>query len=485
MSLRTRLLVAMGAVVVLLVVVGLAINRSTERNLVAQIDDQLRRSQSGPTDLQLGDDSTDGRPGFGGNGAPPFPGGDGTLGPRQIYLAVYDGSTGELESERLPTTTKSTASAPSIDVDDLHDAAGDDPFTATAADGDLRYRVLVHESSNGDLVVYGLPLEDVDASMNRLAVVELTALAVIVGALGLITFWVLRLGVRPVKEMTATAAAIGEGDLSRRIPESRPGTEAGDLGTALNHMLGRIEAAFDERTRSEARLRQFVSDASHELRTPVTTIRGYAELYRHGGLGADGALDEAMGRTEAEAVRMGDLVEDLLRLARLDEGRPLRLGPAALDEIVDDAARDANAVDDTRPVTVLPGPSVTATVDEALVRQVVANLLANVRVHTPAGTNVTLSIDSVGDEAVVSVADDGPGMTAEHAARAFERFYRADASRDRHTGGSGLGLSIVSGVLAAHGGRAEIDSEPGRGTTVRLRFPVHGPPSTPPPNPPA
>ncbi|MBX3315035.1 MAG: HAMP domain-containing histidine kinase [Actinobacteria bacterium] len=484
MSLRARLLVAMGAVVVLLVAVGITITRSTEHHLVAQVDAQLRRSEPGPVfgdpgnstdDTSTGTTGDDGQSADGEIDGPSFP--RRTAPPGQTFVAYLGPRSDTLRVLYLPNTTAADASPPDVTADEVRAATPDEPFTASATSGDLRYRVMVSDSGRfGGTLVYALPLEDVDAAMGRLRFVILTSLAVVVGALGLITFWVLRLGVRPVKEMTATAVAIGDGDLSRRIPETNADTEAGQLGSALNRMLGRIEAAFDERAKSEARLRQFVSDASHELRTPVTTIRGYAELYRHGGLESDGALDEAMNRTEAEAVRMGDLVEDLLRLARLDEGRPLRLAPVSLDQVNRDAALDAAAVDADRPVTVRPGPPVSAVADDALVRQVVANLLTNVRVHTPPGTHVTLSTEVDGQEAVLTVADDGPGMAPEHAARAFERFYRADASRDRHTGGSGLGLSIVGAVLDAHGGRAEIDSAPGRGTTVRLRFPVAGPP---------
>jgi two-component system OmpR family sensor kinase len=472
-SLRARLLVAMGAVVLLLVAAGVAIHRSTERNLIGQVDEQLQRSSP-----RLGPELRRGRPGADG----PWGGaadGETDVPPGQLFVAYLAAGDDELRVIVLPTTTEADASPPMLSASDIRAEAGRGPFTAHATNGSLRYRVVVEESGRFDgTVISALPLEDVDAAMRRLRVVEFTSIAVIVGALGLITFWVLRLGVRPLKDMTATAVAIGDGDLSRRIPETDPRTEAGELGTALNHMLGRIEAAFDERARSEGRLRQFVSDASHELRTPVTTIRGYAELYRHGGLEADGALPEAMRRTEAEAIRMGALVEDLLRLARLDEGRPLALGPVALDVVIADAARDAAAVDETRPISVGPGPSITVMADDALVRQVVANVIANVREHTPIGTRATLSTAIEGGEAVVTVADDGPGMAEDHAARAFERFYRADASRDRHTGGSGLGLSIVAGVLAAHGGRAELSSGPGHGTTVRLRFPIAGPATT-------
>lgn len=221
-----------------------------------------------------------------------------------------------------------------------------------------------------------------------MAIQALASVAILL-ALGLVTFWVLRLGVRPVQQMTATATAFGEGDLSARIPDSAPGTEAGELGVALNQMLGRIETAFDEQRRSEDRLRRFVADASHELRTPVTTIRGYAELYRHGGLGDEAALAEAMRRTEMEATRMGDLVADLLALARLDQGRPIDAPPVDLTTLAVDAVADARAVDPDRPIeleTNLTADSAIVIGDDAHLRQVLGNLVTNARVHTPPGT---------------------------------------------------------------------------------------------------
>jgi two-component system OmpR family sensor kinase len=318
--------------------------------------------------------------------------------------------------------------------------------------------------------VVGLPLDDVERAVDRLVAVQRGVALVVLAVLGLVTWWVLRLGVRPVNEMTETATAIAAGDLSRRVPEGDPRTEAGRLGVALNVMLTRIEEAFGARRRSEERLRQFVADASHELRTPVTTVRGYAELYRAGGLDDPAELREAMRRTEQESVRMGALVEDLLQLARLDQGAGLRREPVDLAVVVDDTARDLRAVDPDRLVTVDAAEPVVALGDEDRVRQVVANLVGNARVHTPAGTPVSLRALLEDGRAVVEVSDEGPGMDPAVAARAFERFFRADPSRSRSHGGAGLGLSIAQAVVTALGGRVTLASAPGRGTTVRVEL---------------
>jgi two-component system OmpR family sensor kinase len=280
--------------------------------------------------------------------------------------------------------------------------------------------------------------------------------------------------------MTATAGAIAAGDLSQRVAESTPGTEAGDLGVALNQMLGRIEEAFDQRAASEGRLRQFVADASHELRTPVATIRGYAELYRTGALDERGPLDDAMRRTEEEALRMGTLVDDLLHLARLDQGRPIERSPVELGQLVEDAARDARAVEPDREIVATVDEPVTVLGDGPRLHQVVANLLANARVHAP-GAPIEVRVHQDEDGAVVEVRDEGPGMAPADAARAFERFYRADASRSRHQCGSGLGLSIVEATVRAHGGRVAITSEEGAGTTVLLHLPLTPPVDAVPP----
>ena len=460
MSLRARLLLGMALVAVVLVVASLSITRATEHNLIHQVDQQLERSQP---QARQGD--------YGGPGRRNGP-------PSALYIARFE-ADGELTTLYLPSTAEAV-SPPSLTIGEAAERNGEPPFTVSAIDGDLRYRVVVRDSGPSDqTLVLALPLEDVDETIDRLLTIQALAAAAILATMGLVTFWVLRLGVRPVQQMTATAKAIGEGDLSQRIPETAPGTEAGELGLALNQMLGRIEESFDERARSEARLRQFVADASHELRTPVTTIRGYAELYRLGGLSTDHDISEAMRRTEQEATRMGQLVGDLLDLARLDQGRPLNLAPTDVSALAADAIADAGAVEPERPLSLdAPAPAVVVG-DEALLRQILANLVANARVHTDAATPITVRVRDVGEQVLLEVVDQGPGMPPEVAAHAFERFYRADPARTRHRGGSGLGLSIVAGTVAAHGGTVDLESAPGRGTLVRVRLPKQ--PPTPPP----
>ena len=280
----------------------------------------------------------------------------------------------------------------------------------------------------------------------------------------------LRLGVRPIKRMTKTAGAIAAGDLTQRVPAGQSGTEASELGDSLNTMMTTIEGAFAERAASEARLRRFVADASHELRTPVTTIRGYAELYRHGGLATVDELDQAMRRTEQESVRMASLVDDLLLLARLDEGRPLARSTVDLGVLGIDAAADARAVAPDRVVTADVTEGVTVEGDEDRLRQVIGNLVGNALVHTPEGTAVAVRVHNGDGRAVVEVHDDGPGMEPDVAARAFERFSRADASRSRNGGGAGLGLAIVQAIVVAHDGRVHLTSGPGAGTTVTVEL---------------
>ena len=470
MSLRARLLLGMAVVAVVLVVASLSITRATEHNLIHQVDQQLARS--GPQARQ-GDYDRDGDGGG--------PGGQSGGPPSALYIARFDRETRELTTLYLPSGSESS-SPPDLTFGEATAHDGLPAFTVAAIDGDLRYRVVVRQTGpQRQTLVLALPLEDVDETIDRLLAIQAMAAAAILATMGLVTFWVLRLGVRPVQQMTATAKAIGEGDLSQRIPETAPGTEAGELGVALNQMLGRIEESFDERTRSEARLRQFVADASHELRTPVTTIRGYAELYRLGGLSTEHDISEAMRRTEQEASRMGQLVADLLDLARLDQGRPLNLGPTDVSALAADAVADASAVEPDRPVSLdAPAPAIVVG-DEALLRQILANLVANARVHTDPDTPITVRVRDLGANVLLEVVDQGPGMPPDVAAHAFERFYRADPARTRHRGGSGLGLSIVAGTVAAHGGTVELESSLGHGTLVRVDLPKQPHLPAPPP----
>jgi two-component system, OmpR family, sensor kinase len=347
------------------------------------------------------------------------------------------------------------------------------PFTV-GADGDasLRYRVLVTTiPASRESLVLGLPLSRDDATINRLLVLGGAGIGLVVLAMAGIGLRVIGVGLRPLDDMTDTATAIAGGDLSQRVdvPEERT-DEVGRLGRAFNTMLGQIEAAFGERHRSEARLRQFVGDASHELRTPLTSIKGYAELHRRGMLTTPDAVDDAMRRIEHEAGRMASLVDDLLLLARLDQGRSLERRPVVVAAVVEDAVRDLRAVDPERPVTLDHDGGETVVVgDPSRLHQVVANLLDNARVHTPPGTPVHVTIATSSDHVVVRVADEGPGMEPEVTARVFERSFRGDRSGSRS--GSGLGLAIVAAIAAAHGGSVAVDSTPGAGSVFTVWLP--------------
>lgn len=466
MSLRARLLVGLGVVAVVLIGAAVFITRATESYLVERVDAQLRTSRRPVQALDRDGDRGRPRPGVEDPGL------------SSLYVGVLSPG-GELVTVTTPTLSGEDTPPPVVPVEQA-EAMGGAPNQAEAftvgsgPSSDLRYRVLaLRRPLNGGLLVLALPLRDVDAAVRRLVRIEIAATLAVLGILAVVAFWVLRLGVRPIKAMTATATAIAGGDLSQRVPATVTGTEAAELGSALNGMLGRIEAAFAERTRSEDRLRRFVADASHELRTPVTTIRGYAELYRTGGLADPDELAQAMRRTEQESVRMGGLIDDLLLLARLDQGRPLERSPVDLAALAADGVRDAGAVAPSRPVTVAVGPApVWVDGDEHRLRQVIANLIGNALVHTPPTAAVWVVVRVEAGWAVLEVHDEGPGISDEVATRAFERFYRADPGRSRLRGGTGLGLAIVEAIVAAHGGTVSVRSAPGEGTTFRVDLPA-------------
>ncbi len=287
-------------------------------------------------------------------------------------------------------------------------------------------------------------------------------------------WWLVRRGLRPLDRIGDTARAIGDGDLARRVEPAEPRTEVGRLGLALNAMLGQIEVAFAERRASEERLRRFIADASHELRTPLTSIRGYAEMFRRGAAANPADTATAMRRIEAESARMAVLVDELLLLARLDEGRPLECAPVDLARLAEDTVTDARAVEPDRPLRYDRPPPITVLGDEGRLRQVLANLLANVRQHTPAGTAAVVRVIEADAGVRIEVADEGPGLTPEEAGRVFERFYRTDPSRSRQRGGAGLGLAIVEATVAAHGGTAGVDAVAGEGATFWVTMPLAG-----------
>jgi two-component system OmpR family sensor kinase len=353
-------------------------------------------------------------------------------------------------------------------------------MTVPATEGDGQWRLLaVPLPDRSGSVLVAMSLASVEATLAQLTFLELIVGAVVLGALAGVGYLMVRSALRPLARVKDTAEAIAAGDLSRRVPEHPPRTEIGQLSGALNGMLAQIESAFRIQQASEAaarsseeRMRRFVADASHELRTPLTSIRGFAELYRQG---AAEDVPRLMNRIESEAARMGLLVEDLLLLARLDAQRELARAPVDLVALAADAVHDARALCPDRAVTLEIAHSQRVPVvlgDEPRLRQVLGNLMTNALTHTPAGTPVTIAVATEPGWALLSVTDQGPGLTPHDAQQVFQRFYRTDASRTRSRGGTGLGLSIVAALTAAHGGTTELDTAPGTGATFRIRLPL-------------
>ena len=350
-------------------------------------------------------------------------------------------------------------------------------FDVPAVSGAGRYRVLVSSlpASAGVLVV-AVSLDDVNATLKRLLRVELLIAVGLLAVLAAATFWLLRRGLRPLERMSEVAGGIAQGDLAVRLSPAEERSEIGRLGLALNGMLERLEDAFARRDRSEAQLRRFVSSASHELRTPLTSIRGYAALLRRGAKDNPEDLEKSISRIESESTRMAGLIDDLLLLARLDEQRPLMRAPTDLAVIAREAADDAGARDPERSITVDARDPVIVIGDEPRLRQIVANLLENAQLHTPAGAPVRIEVGARDQMAVLAVIDAGPGIDPDQAAHVFERFYRGtppeggDAAP--RTTGSGLGLAIVKTIAEAHSGAATVTSRPGEGARFEITLPL-------------
>jgi two-component system OmpR family sensor kinase len=316
-----------------------------------------------------------------------------------------------------------------------------------------------------------------DDTLTRLLVVEVAVSLAVLGVLALTTWLLVRRELRPLEAMASDADAIASGDLSRRIERSGTHTEVGRLGAALNAMLAQIERALAESRASEDRLRRFLADASHELRTPLTSIRGYAELFRRGAGRDPDDLALAMRRIEEEGGRMGVIVDDLLLLARLDQGRPLQREPVDLVTLAEDAVADARAADPQREVSLAAPDDCAIAGDEARLRQALANLLSNALTHTPSGTPVHVVLERRPDaadgagEAVLTVADEGPGIAASDLERVFEPFHRGAQAADDESG-AGLGLAIVAAIVKAHDGSVSAAGEPGAGATLTVHLPL-------------
>ena len=352
------------------------------------------------------------------------------------------------------------------------------PIDATAATTGSTFPV------GYNVILLGRPVSDISSQVRGLVLAELITGGGLLALLAVCGSWLIGRGLAPLARMASTADLItSSGNLTARMSDSDDRRETGRLAGAINTMLDRIQQAFGARLQSEQKVRQFAADASHELRTPLTTIRGYAELYQQGALGPD-ELPNAMRRIEQEAERMSRLVAELLELARLDRESSLDLTETDLAALAMDAVADARAVEPGRPVAAdVPPTPVVVTADEPRIRQVLANLLGNVRAHTPPGTAATVRLYPAGDGAVLEVSDDGPGMSERDAALAFDRFHRGTRGGAGPNGsgglsGSGLGLSIVAAIAAAHGGHVRLRSAPGAGTTVHLWIPVNSPERT-------
>ena len=467
MSLRRRLIVAFVAVALVLIGTNIALWGTFRSFLLDRLDRQLISATSALADRR-----------------PPPRGPDwsrclGIGEQQQEALTEYSISCLDANSGRLwQFTSPFRDDEPKLDADEVVAHAArprerPDAFGAPSSEGSSRWRLVASTSpATGNIVIVGVALDQLETTLRRIRAVQLFSTTAVLAALSLVLWWMLRLGVHPLESMARTADEIAAGDLSRRVTGIEEGTEAGRLATAFNSMLERISDAFRAREASEDRVRRFAADASHELRTPLTSIRGYAELWRAGGLRDEAELAEAMRRMEQEAERMGALVEDLLLLARLDQHRALERQPVRLDVLAADGVQDARAVEPERSIDIIAEP-VTIPADERQVRQVVANLLSNALVHTPTAAAVHVKVGIIDGRAFLEVADEGPGMTPEAAAQVFERFFRADVSRTRQRpGGTGLGLSIVEAIASAHGGRARVDSAPGKGSRFLVEFPL-------------
>jgi len=445
LSLRLRLLLGVGFIAFAQVIAAFVVISVTSDQLLDQIDERLVAvaASSATNAMSTGD----------------------------VYRGLLT-PNGELVTLNAATIRGDAVPVPVV-ASSVREEARDGAVTVEAQSGRVEYRLLAVETGTGDTLILASPLRGYEWTMNRLVRLVAVVAAVIVLMLAAVCWWVLHLGIKPVKQMTSTAEAIAAGDLSERIEDAQPGTEAGQLGMALNTMMGTIETSFEERSRAESRLRQFMADASHELRTPVATIRGYAELYQSGGLHDREELDDAMRRTREESERMSRLIADMLRLAKLDREPELENKAVDLRILAREVIADASTIYDERLFTInaSTGPVIVSG-DEDLMRQALVNLVSNAIVHTDEEATTTVTVGHDGLNAVLTVADDGGGMPESVVERATERFFRADPSRSRHKGGSGLGLAIVSGIVAAHHGELRIASSPGKGTTVTMTLPT-------------
>jgi two-component system OmpR family sensor kinase len=462
MAIRTKIAAAMAVLLIVAVaVIGFVTVQIVSDKLTGQVDEELQKVTSGDNldrwYLQVQVSATR-------DEQPPM-----LASPYALMLFDADGT---IEAQQQSGTASNPQPMPDITTA----PATDQFFTVESVDGSVTYRAYAKTFPFTDgetrTFVVATPLTEVQASISTL-----TRTAVITGILmagmGILAAWIItRRGMRVVDHMVDDAETVAAGNLGHRITAADPRTEMGRLSLALNRMVSRLTDAIAQRDRQHGRLRQFVADAGHELRTPLTAIGGYVQLYQSGAAAEGEKLDRAMDRIGSENARLAKLVDDLMVLSRLDEEVGGDRELVELAQLAQDAVDDAEVADPTHPVGLQAARPVTVVANEGQLRQVLVNLLTNARVHTPAGTAIDVSVAEADGWAVLRVADQGPGIPEEHRQKVFDRFYRADPSRSRATGGSGLGLSIVSSIVAAHGGEIRLESEPGEGTAVEVRLPV-------------
>ena len=472
LSLRTQLVVVTSVLIALAIAVTSLVAISALRaQMVHQLDEEMKASSSSLVS-SIGTSQTRQ---------------DGAVGSYRVYIldqrgnVLYSIAGADQQAENEPVLT----GWDSEKVKKYHETG----TTVNSRTGSNDWRIMpisLESSTNGQAssMVIALPLKQTNQVVALVGVLTFAfGLATLAAAIAM-TWVIVTRTFEPLARVEQTAAKIAAGDLSQRIEDYNPSNEIGNLAISLNTMLAQIESSFNAQAKSEAKMRRFVGDASHELRTPLVSIRGYSELYRQGALPNDEAVATAMGRIESESKRMGQLVEDLLTLARIDERRESKLAPFDLFHLAVDASNDAYATSPDREVSLVGltddvAPTSAPVIgDESRMRQVVANLLTNAMRYTPAGTPLEIAVGVREDVpgyplSVIEVRDHGPGIHGEDRERVFERFYRTDTSRSRETGGTGLGLSIVAAILEQHDGSVHIEETSGGGATFVISLPFY------------
>ena len=472
LSLRTQLVLVTSVLIALAIAVTSLVAISALRaQMVHQLDEEMKASSSSLVS-SVGTSQTRQ---------------DGAVGSYRVYVLDQHGNVlhsiagADQQAENEPVLT----GWDSEKVKKYHETG----TTVNSRTGSNDWRIMpisLESSTNGQAssMVIALPLKQTNQVVALVGVLTFAfGLATLAAAIAM-TWVIVTRTFEPLARVEQTAAKIAAGDLSQRIEDYNPSNEIGNLAISLNTMLAQIESSFNAQAKSEAKMRRFVGDASHALRTPLVSIRGYSELYRQGALPNDEAVATAMGRIESESKRMGQLVEDLLTLARIDERRESKLAPFDLFHLAVDASNDAYATSPDREVSLVGltddvAPTSAPVIgDESRMRQVVANLLTNAMRYTPAGTPLEIAVGVREDVpgyplSVIEVRDHGPGIHGEDRERVFERFYRTDTSRSRETGGTGLGLSIVAAILEQHDGSVHIEETPGGGATFVISLPFY------------